>query len=137
MTAGDLNKNRVQHAGCAIRWFALALLVPAFCCAQADYARERRWAEEITPTILVGDPIQLELKSGRRFLAIWAPNSKAIAGVIVVHGLGVHPDWGLINSVRSLLPEQGYATLSVQMPVLEADASGEQSRLAAERVQRL
>lgn len=90
--------------------------------AQADYTREQRWAEEITPTILVGDPVQLALPSGRKFLAIYTPSTKARAGVVVIHGLGVHPDWGLINPLRSELSEQGYATLSVQMPVLAADA---------------
>jgi dienelactone hydrolase len=100
-------------------------LVSAAALAQAvqpDYAREKRWADEITPAILVGDPVYLALKSGHKFLAIHAPNAKARAGVIVVHGMGVHPDWNLINVVRSQLAEQGYATLSVQMPVLAADA---------------
>lgn len=94
--------------------------------AAADYAREQRWADEITPAILVGDPIRLALPSGRKFLAIHAPNAKAQAGVIVIHGLGVHPDWGLINPLRSNLSEQGYATLSVQMPVLASEARGDQ-----------
>jgi predicted alpha/beta-hydrolase family hydrolase len=94
--------------------------------AAADYAREKRWADEITPAILVGDPVQLALPSGRKFLAIHAPNAKAQAGVIVIHGLGVHPDWGLINPLRSNLADQGYATLSVQMPVLASEARGDQ-----------
>ncbi len=93
--------------------------------AKADYAREQRWAAEITPSILVGDPVQLTLPAGRKFLGIYAPNSKAETGVVVVHGLGVHPDWGLINPLRSQLSEQGYATLSVQMPVLAAEARGD------------
>ncbi len=105
--------------------FILAL-TSAACFAQADYAREQRWADEITPAILVGDPVQLALPAGRRFLGIYAPNANARAGVIIVHGLGVHPDWGLINPLRSQLSEQGYATLSVQMPVLAADAPGTQ-----------
>lgn len=106
-------------------WLAVLLAVGSFgCFAQADYAREQRWADEITPAILVGDPVQLVLPTGRKFLGIYAPNSKAQAGVIVVHGLGVHPDWGLINPLRSLLSEQGYATLSVQMPVLTNEARG-------------
>ena len=105
---------------------ALLALASVVCFAQADYAREQRWADEITPTILVGDPAQLALPSGRKFLGIYAPNEKAQAGVIVVHGLGVHPDWGLINPLRSQLSEQGYATLSVQMPVLASDARGDQ-----------
>jgi len=117
-----LSEEPVTPVRCAAGLLALALLAPAFSFAQADYAREKRWADEIAPAIVVGEPVQLELKSGRRFLAIWAPTSKAYAGVIVVHGLGVHPDWGLINRLRSELPEQGYATLSVQMPVLEAEA---------------
>ncbi|MDB5865794.1 MAG: hypothetical protein JWO70_3600, partial [Betaproteobacteria bacterium] len=37
---------------------ALALAAPsAF--AQADYAREQRWADEITPAIIVGGAVQL------------------------------------------------------------------------------
>ncbi len=98
-----------------------ALLVAQLAFAQADYAREKRWADEITPAVLVGDPVYLAQKNGHQFLALWAPNPKALAGVIVVHGLGVHPDWGLINRLRSQLFEQGYATLSVQMPVLMAE----------------
>jgi len=104
----------------------MLLLASAPTLAQSDYAREQRWAEEITPAILVGSPITLELRSGRKFMGIYAPNAKAFAGVIVVHGLGVHPDWGLINPLRSQLAEQGYATLSVQMPVLAADTRAEQ-----------
>ena len=100
-----------------MRWlFAALFLAPALCLAQADYVREQRWAEEVTPGIVIGDPVTLEA-SGRRFLAIWTPGAKAAAGVIVVHGLGMHPDWGLINPLRSQLADQGYATLSVQMPV--------------------
>ena len=122
----------------ARRALCLLLLAPALAIAQADYARERRWAEEITPSIVVGDPVYLVLGSGRKFLALWAPNPKATAGVIVVHGLGVHPDWGLINPLRSQLAEQGYATLSVQMPVLAADARGaDYSPLFPEAAERL
>jgi pimeloyl-ACP methyl ester carboxylesterase len=109
----------------ALRVFASLLLAPTLSFAQADYAREKRWADEITPAILVGDPVYLAQKNGHKFLAIWTPNPNAVAGVIVVHGLGVHPDWGLINPLRSQLSEQGYATLSVQMPVLEAEARGD------------
>jgi predicted alpha/beta-hydrolase family hydrolase len=94
--------------------------------AQADYAREQRWADEITPAILVGDPVQLATPDGRKFLGIYAPNSKAQAGVVLVHGLGMHPDWGPVHPLRSQLSEQGYATLSVQMPVLAAGVPGEQ-----------
>lgn len=119
-------RSRSFGAISAMKLCAIALLAPALCLAQADYAREKRWADEITPAIIVGDPVYLELKSGHRFLAIYAPNTKPGAGVIVVHGSGLHPDWGLINALRSRLAEQGYTTLSVQMPVLAAEARGDQ-----------
>lgn len=114
--------NGARHAMLAALALVGMLVLPAPAGAQADYAREKRWADEITPAILVGDPVYLALPSGQRFLAIYTPSPKARAGVIVVHGIGVHPDWGLINTLRSELPERGYSTLSVQMPVLAADA---------------
>ncbi len=50
------------------------------------------------------------------------PPGAAAGGVVVVHGLGVHPDWGLIGGLRTGLADAGYVTLSVQMPVLAATA---------------
>ena len=59
-------------------------------------------------------------------------------GVVVVHGLGVHPDWGLIGGVRGGLADAGYVTLSVQMPVLYANATRDDYRVtlpeAGERI---
>lgn len=60
-------------AGC----LAALLLALALSLAQADYAREKRWANEITPGIVGGEAMWIELKSGRKFLAIYAPNPKA------------------------------------------------------------
>jgi pimeloyl-ACP methyl ester carboxylesterase len=108
-----------------VHLLALLLLAPALAFAQADYAREKRWSDEIVPAILVGDAVQLERPSGRRFLGIYAPSGPAARAVIVVHGLGVHPDWNLVNALRSQLADEGYATLSIQMPVLAADAKAE------------
>jgi pimeloyl-ACP methyl ester carboxylesterase len=121
-----------------LRLLAVLCLAPALALAQADYAREKRLAEEIIPAIDVGDAVWLELKSGRKFLAIHTPNAKAAASVVVVHGMGLHPDWGLINVLRTRLAEQRYTTLSVQMPVLAADARGEEyAPLLAEADERL
>ena len=106
--------------------FLLCFLWGVLAHAQApDGAREKRWADEITPSILVGEAVYLTLKSGHKFLAIYTQNPKPRAGVIVVHGMGVHPDWGLNNPLRSQLAELGYATLSIQMPVLASDAKAE------------
>ena len=91
----------------------------------ADYEREKRWADEITPGLIVGDVVYLQTSNGHKFLNLYTEAAKAKAAVIVVHGIGIHPDWGVIGMLRTRLAEQGYTTLSVQMPVLAADAKGE------------
>ena len=75
---------------------------------------------------MVGDAIYLQQKSGHKFLALYAAAKPARAAVIVVHGLGVHPDWALIGALRSGLADHAYTTLSIQMPVLAAGALGEE-----------
>src|SRR5574338_238326 len=106
----------------------LAVLLVCGTCASAepDYVREARWAAEITPAIVVGDAVQLETAAGRRFLGIYVARPGGDVGIVVVHGIGVHPDWGIVNGLRSGLAERGYATLSIQMPVLAASATAAQ-----------
>lgn len=122
-----------------MRLIALLLLSLFMLSAHAaDYAREQRWAEEVVPSLMVGDAVWLEIASGHKFLTLYTEADNAKAGVIVVHGMGVHPDWGLIAPLRQELPEHGYATLSVQMPVLRADAKGEEyAPVFPEAVERL
>lgn len=107
--------------------FALVLVwlaAAGAACAQ-DYAREKRWADEVVPGVVVGDPVYLETPRGHhKFLALFTPADPKRA-VIVVHGLGVHPDWGLIGTLRGALAERGFTTLSIQMPVLAANASAD------------
>ncbi len=104
-----------------------------------DYPREQRWSDEVVPQIVVGDAVWLATPSRAKVLALYTePGGKAKGGIVLVHGLGVHPDWGPIGELRGALAERGFATLSVQMPVLAADASREQYRvlfpLARERI---
>ncbi len=103
----------------------LALLLVAACAQAADYARELKWANEVIPGVVVGDPVFLEQANAHKFLTLFTATANAKAAVIVVHGLGVHPDWGLIGVLRSQLAEHGYTTLSVQMPVLASEAVAE------------
>jgi len=91
----------------------------------ADYQREQRWADQIVPSIMVGDPVWLTQANGHRFLGLYTTAEHAKAGLIIIHGMGVHPDWGMIGSLRQQLPDAGYTTLSIQMPVLKADAPEE------------
>jgi pimeloyl-ACP methyl ester carboxylesterase len=103
-------------------YLLLLLAIPAV--HASDYVREKKWADEIIPGIVVGEPLYLEARA-HRFLAIYTEAPGAKSAVVVVHGLGVHPDWALIGVLRSGLAERGYTTLSVQMPVLAASASAE------------
>ena len=104
---------------------SLLLIVSSSTFAASDYAREKRWADEVTPGIVVGDPVYLEQKNHHKFLGIYTEAANAKMGLVVVHGVGIHPDWGLIGTLRQRLPDHGYTTLSIQMPIRAADAKPE------------
>ncbi len=101
----------------------IVLLWP-LCGTASDMAKEKRWAEQISDGLLSGDVV--ELKAGDNvFMAIYteATQGPGDQAVILVHGIGVHPDWPeVIHPLRVGLPERGWSTLSVQMPVLANDA---------------
>ena len=103
-------------------WMLLVLLLMVSNVFAADYAREKKWADEVVPGVVVGDPVYLEQTNRHKFLTLYTPAKDARAAVVVVHGLGIHPDWGLIGMLRSQLADRGYTTLSVQMPVLGSTA---------------
>jgi pimeloyl-ACP methyl ester carboxylesterase len=98
------------------------MLVSQYTFAVADYAREKKWADEIIPGIVVGDPVYLELEQGHTFLTLFTEAKDAKMGVVIVHGIGIHPDWNMVGTLRTQLAEHGYTTLSIQMPVLANDA---------------
>jgi pimeloyl-ACP methyl ester carboxylesterase len=94
---------------------------------RSDDAREQRWADEIVPALVVGAAIWIQPPGPeKKFLAILTepkPDPKSAHGAIVlVHGMGANPDYGVIGSLRTQLADAGYTTLSIQMPVLAADA---------------
>ena len=95
-----------------------------------DYAREKRWADEIVPAVVVGDPVYLQQTRGKnpahRFLGLFAEAANAKTAIVLVHGVGVHPDHGIIGSLRLKLNDAGYTTLAIQMPVAAADAKVEE-----------
>ena len=88
-----------------------------------DYAREKRWADEVLPAVLVGEPVWLELKGGHKFLSLLAQGEPKRAAIVLVHGVGVHPDHGVIGALRMQLNDLGYTTLSIQMPVARGEGA--------------
>jgi pimeloyl-ACP methyl ester carboxylesterase len=106
-------------------WFGLLLAgmmsLPA---AASDLAREQRWADQIVDVIFTGE-VEMLQADGHEFMSIYTPSAgeTPLGGVILIHGIGVHPDWpDVINPLREQLPQHGWSTLSLQMPVLAADA---------------
>jgi hypothetical protein len=105
--------------------FLAALLAAGPAAGQAgpDYEREKRWAAQVVPNLVVGEAVWLQA-AGMRFLALHAPAPAAKGAVILVHGPGVHPDHGLTGELRMALVDRGYETLSLQMPLLGAADEG-------------
>jgi pimeloyl-ACP methyl ester carboxylesterase len=85
----------------------------------SDILKEQAWAEQLKEQLVIGQP--LEIQAGQhRFFAIYTPAEGKLkrGGVILLHGLGAHPDWpDVISPLRKTLPEAGWATLSIQLPV--------------------
>lgn len=89
-----------------------------------DSAKEQRIAAQISDFLLNGK-IQWLNADKERFLSIYTPAYKdPVGAMIFLHGRGMHPDWPqVIQPLRSKFPSKGWATLSLQMPVLQHDAT--------------
>ena len=110
--------------------FALlvVLLLAGFLSGQVDaqttsnVQREKSWADLAVDAVVVGEPVWLSVRR-HKFLALYAPPAQAgNRGVILIHGRGVHPAWGFLDNLRTDLADAGYHTLSLQVPILAADA---------------
>ncbi len=114
-----------QYAFSAV---ALAFSLLWLSCANAqvpDYEREARLADEAEAGLFDGDSVYLQA-GDRQFLAILTESQEpeAKGAAVVMHGRGFSPDWPEVaNPVRVGLAESGWTTLSIQMPVLQKDAT--------------
>jgi len=90
----------------------------------SDTAKESRWAEQVIDGLLDGEAAWLIDDSGYEFLSILTrTDANPNRAVILVHGIGVHPNWpDVIYPLREGLLEHGITTLSLQMPILANDA---------------
>jgi dienelactone hydrolase len=104
-------------------FFLIILMASQTAVLATDKDKEKRWAEQITDSLLDGEAIKLH--DGKSdFLAIdtRADEPKDI-GIIIIHGIGIHPDWPtVIQPLRVQLAAEGWNTLSLQMPILGNDA---------------
>lgn len=95
---------------------------PAPAQTTSNIKREQNWAEQVVDTVVVGEAVWLNARQ-QKFLALYAPPAQpSQKAVVLIHGRGVHPAWGFIDNLRADISEAGFHTLSLQMPILEADA---------------
>ncbi|MEJ2405030.1 MAG: DUF3530 family protein [Candidatus Thiodiazotropha sp.] len=88
----------------------------------ANLSLEQRLSAELNTPDLSGEAVWLDAE-GTRFLAIHSPAERtpALGGVILLHDAGSHADWHeVIHPLRLALAHQGWDTLSLQMPAVEA-----------------
>ncbi len=110
----------------------LFVLLATWCVATShdvhaqDFEREKRWSDELIPGLVVGDAVRIKAVSNREFLALYTEPSQLdskLPAIVLVHGVGVHPDFGIIGTLRAKLADLGYVTLSIQMPVQGKEAT--------------
>lgn len=94
---------------------------------QPDLGKEQRWREQVVDSLMEGEAVSLQA-GDLSFLGIYTEAADGSGGppkgaAILVHGIGVHPDWPqIIHPLRVALPGRGWSTLSIQMPVLGNEA---------------
>lgn len=93
----------------------------------SDAGKEQRWAEQVIDGLLDGDEVWLSDPEGHEFLGIYTEgDGDSGHAVILVHGIGVHPNWpDVIYPLREGLLEHGTTTLSIQMPILANEAESQ------------
>ena len=101
---------------------SLLLMTAAFA---SDLEKEKRWAEQVTDSLLDGEAYYLN--DGKNdFLSLVTENEDGDTplGAVIIHGTGVHPNWvDVIQPLRVGLTETGWHTISIQMPILPNEAS--------------
>ena len=115
-------RNSVVQSTC----LAVALLAAGGAAQASDYAREKRFAAEVTAQLVVGDAVQIPSRGYPAFLALLAevPN-KTKPAIVLAHSVGSHPDDGITGELRKRLHDLGYTTLAIQMPIAAKEAKVE------------
>ncbi len=91
-----------------------------------DFAREDRMIGEIEDAVMDGDVEYLPLANDKEVFSIYmeADADKPKGGVIVLHSRGYHANWeSVIKPIRVGMADKGWHSLSVQMPVLDKQAT--------------
>jgi hypothetical protein len=119
--------------------FIIVLLLSFFISGQLaaadnqELSREQQIADKLAQVADIDEIISLKAMGGR-FIGLYksASSSESFGEisktretngvVILVHGMGAHPDWpDVISPLRTQLTESGWSTFSIQMPILSPE----------------
>lgn len=107
----------------------------------SGHEREQMLAERLIESVETGEPVWLQADN-RDFLALHHAALGALPrqAILLIHNMGGHPDWPeVIAPLRRDLPDRGWSTLSLQMPLLApralADDYGRTMREAVHRIE--
>ena len=120
------NNMKIILKNTVIFLLGFSLLLLSSTSFSSDIEKEKRWASQITDSLMDGEAVFLN-DGTNNFLSLDMPaEKKSDVGVLVMHGIGLHPDWPqVVNPLRVGLSEAGWHTLSLQMPVLKNSATGQ------------
>ncbi len=129
-----------QNLQIGVVFFLLLITALSVSADALDREREKLISDKLAEEVKDGQVLWLDAK-GENFLAllIKQTNDKAQGAVIILHGMGAHADWPqTISPMRKALPEQGWTTLSIQLPVIapknQVEDYGKTLERAAERI---
>lgn len=101
-------------------WVVCTFWAPAW---SSDYAREKRFADDVMAQLVVGEAIQITLAGHPAFLGlITEAKDKSRPAIVLAHSVGTHPDDGVTGELRKRLNDLGYTTLAIQMPIAGKEA---------------
>lgn len=121
---------------CAIA-LMLGLLLYSSVLPAAGSDREQQLAERLSVAVGAGEPVRL--RADGEFLGLYhaALGRLPRRAVVVVHNMGGHPDWPeVVAPLRTGLPAGGWSTLSLQMPLLTAQAPADDYGATLDRAAR-
>jgi len=107
------------------------LIVLVFCAlfnlvaSAADLEREKRLADKIKDSLIVGEIASLQA-NGDEFIALINNQEPAQprGSIIILHSMGAHPNSPqIIHPLRNQLADLGWVTAAIQLPVLAVDAT--------------
>ena len=113
----------MRHIEIMLHRLLLISLLSTSAAGAANPAREQVVASELIERIGEQEVVWLQ-SNGSDFLALSAktPATKERGGVILLHDIDAHPDWPeIISPLRNGLPEKGWSTLSIQLPLRSRD----------------